>query len=190
MGTPNFAYKNRCIVVTDDDFEWGNVPETESIPQGYTGYPQSIIPTDFNFFNVVLTGGYYEHACIDYEEKDGDWKDLMGFSYYYEPQTKSEFFLDVMDFFNISEYRLRKLCNGIKRDNYEYDYQFVDALFETVGQWLMEQEEIKVNEYLDNLMNGYGYEEYVRTVLFSNGEAWYSPKKTVGREALLQAVAS
>ena len=70
MGTSNFAYKNRCIVVTNDDFEFGNVPETEYIPQGYRNYSQSRIPTDFNFFNVVLTSGYYEHACIDYVEKD------------------------------------------------------------------------------------------------------------------------
>lgn len=190
MSTPNFAFEHRCIVVTDEDFELGNVPETEYIPQGYTSYPQSIIPTGFTFFNVVLTSGYYEAACIDYEAKDDDWESFLGYCYGGCPTTKSEFFADMKDMHGISEHRLRKLCDGIKREDFEYGYQFADALCEAVGEWLMEQEEVKVNKYLDKLMEEYGYQEYERTARFSNGEAWYSPKKTEGREALLQAVAN
>lgn len=27
MGAANFCYENRCIVVTNEDFDFGNVPE-------------------------------------------------------------------------------------------------------------------------------------------------------------------
>lgn len=190
MSTSNFAYENRCIVVTDDDFEFGNVPETECIPQGFTSYPQSLIPTDFRFWDVVLTSGYYEAACIDYERKDLDWECELGFSYGCCPTSKREFYAEIQREFGISMYRLRKLCDGIKRENFEYEWKFTDALCEAVGEWLAGQEEAEVNKYLDELMEEYGYQEYVCVACFSNGEAWYSPKKTEGREALLQACES
>lgn len=120
MSTPNFAYKHRCIVVTNDDFEFGNVPETERIPQGYTSYPQSLIPTDFNFYNVMLTSGYYEAACIDYEEKDDDYKELLGFTWYYEPESKKEIFEELMDFgYKITRYRFDRLTKGINRKDFD-----------------------------------------------------------------------
>lgn len=191
MSTPNFAYEHRCIVITDDDLEFGNLPETEPIAQGFTCYPLSLIPTSFNFYNVVLTSGYYEAACIDYEEKDGDYKELLGFSWYYEPESKKEVFEDLIDLgFKISRYMFNKLCKDIKRANFKYDYDYFYKIFEAVGEYLMEIEEVEVNKYLDKLMADYGYDEYVCTARFSNGEAWYEKKATSGREALLQAVAS
>lgn len=177
MSTPNFSYKHRCIVVTDEDYEWGNVPETESVPQGYTSYPYSLIPTEFRFFNVYLTSGYYEGGCIDYEEKDEEWKDLLGFSWSYEAESKAEFWSDLEEErFKITRYRFNQLCKGINRKDYKEAWEFTDKLCEAVGEWLAAQEEMEVNEWLDELMDGYGYKEYECSELFSNGEAWYQEK--------------
>ena len=30
MGTSNFFYKNRCVAISDEDYNTGNVPECES----------------------------------------------------------------------------------------------------------------------------------------------------------------
>lgn len=177
MSTPNFSYQHRCIVVTDEDYEWGNVPETESVPQGSTSYPYALIPTEFRFFNVYLTDGYYEGGCIDYEEKDEEWKDLLGFSWSYEAESKAEFWSDLEEErFNISRYRFNQLCKGINRKDYKEAWEFTDKLCEAVGEWLAAQEEMEVNEWLDELMDGYGYKEYECSELFSNGEAWYREK--------------
>lgn len=191
MSTPNFSYKHRCIVVTDEDYECGNYPETEYIPQGFTSYPQSLIPTDFRFFNVVMVAGYYEASCIDYEEKDNEFKDLLGFSWGYEAESKAEFWCDLKEErFKISRYRFDRLTKGINRKDFENAWEFADKLCDVVGEYLAAQEETEVNDWLDHLMDEYGYKEYVCYAVFSNGEAWYEPKETQGRRALLQAVAS
>lgn len=192
MSAPNFSYEHRCIVVTDEDYESGNVPETKSVPQGYTSYPYSLIPTKFRFHNVYLTDGYYSGGCIDYElNEDDEWKDLLGFSWNYEAESKAEFWSDLKDErFNITRYRFDRLTKGINRKDFESAWEFTDRLCKVVGEWLAEQEEAKVNEYLDQLMNDYGYDEYVCCARFSNGEAWYEKKETKERKALLQAVAS
>lgn len=191
MSTPNFSYVNRCIVVSSDALEWGNHPELENTNVGDRSYPSYIIPAGFRFYDVLLTYGYYEAACIDYQEKDDEsWECLLGYRWRDCPTTKKEFFSDMKYWFKLSEYRFRKLCNGIKRENFKYEWDFTDALCEAVGIYLMEQEEQKVNEYLDKMIEDYGFTEYVCCEIFSNGEAFYTPKKTQGREALLQAVAS
>lgn len=190
MSAPNFSFEHRCIVVTDDDYESGNVPETEYIPQGYTSYPQSLIQTDFRFHNVVMTSGYYEAACIDYEEKDGEYKDLLGFTYSYEAESKAELWSDLKEErFKITRYRFDRLTKGINRKDFGNAWELTDKICEVVGEWLAAQEENEVNEWLDCLMHEYGYKEYVCCARFSNGEAWYEPKAERGRKALLQAVA-
>jgi hypothetical protein len=73
-GTGNFYYENVCLYVSDEDYESGNVPEIENNSINYSrNFPQYPL-VDYNdnlrFYNIVLTPGYYEGACIDYVEID------------------------------------------------------------------------------------------------------------------------
>ena len=126
MSTPNFSYTHRCIVVTNEDLEDGNVPETEYFSQGYTSYPSSLIPTDFRFFKVLLTSGYYADACIDYElDDDVPFKDLLGFSLNYKAESKAELWNDLKEErFDITRYRFYQLCKGINRKDFESAWEF------------------------------------------------------------------
>lgn len=173
MSTPNFSYTNRCIVVTEDDLLSNNVPVTET--NSWINHTSAIIPTDFYFFDVVLTRGHYEAACIDYEEKEEDYTSILGYDLYY-PNTKREFFDDMKYYFGLTEYRLRKLCAGINLKDFYYVEDFADALCQSVGEFLKKREEIKVDEYLDEIMRHYGYQEYSCIACFQNGEAIYSLK--------------
>lgn len=71
MSTPNFKYKNRCIVVSDDDYENGNYPEYEgeneiSGNRNYPSYKLREQPEGCGILIAILTGAYYSGACIDY----------------------------------------------------------------------------------------------------------------------------
>ena len=75
-GTSNFYYENRCVVVTDEDYESGNVPETEKRPvndnRNFPQYPLVDYNDDLKFHSIVLTPGYYQAACLDFVEVDND----------------------------------------------------------------------------------------------------------------------
>lgn len=75
-GTGNFYYENVCLLVTDEDYETGNYPAYESRPiNGNNNFPQYPLEDwndDLRFWQIVMTPGYYEHACIDYVEVDCD----------------------------------------------------------------------------------------------------------------------
>lgn len=66
MGTSNFAYENRCVVVTDEDFEFDNIPERGECISNY--YFRNNFPTYtltgysdlFKFHDIVISAGYYE----------------------------------------------------------------------------------------------------------------------------------
>lgn len=75
-GTGNFYYENRCVVVTDEDYDDGNVPPTEDRPlngnRNFPQYPLSDYNDDLKFHSIVLTPGYYSGACIDFVEVEND----------------------------------------------------------------------------------------------------------------------
>ena len=76
-GTGNFYFENRCVVVTDEDYENGNYPEYEKKPidpysRNYPQYPLIDYNDGLNCYRIVLTAGYYEAACIDYVEIECD----------------------------------------------------------------------------------------------------------------------
>ena len=50
---------------------------------------------------------------------------------------------------------------------------YVEKATEKVGEYLAKKEEKEVNEYIDKLKEGYGYEEVCRFATFSNGETIY-----------------
>lgn len=177
MGTSNFCYKNRCVVVTDEDYEDGNVPAHNTYDKSsLRSFPSYFLDdSNFEFWDVVLTAGYYDAACIDYKPKLDEYgQDMvtrrMRYAHWYSSVT--ELIEDFVDEFKISRYRVRKLigklseCKDLER--------FCERAFDRVHEYLSELEEDKVNEFIDQIKEEYGYSEYEVSGIFSNGEAVYS----------------
>lgn len=171
MSTTNFAYKNRCIVVTDDDYEINNLPPMGKWLNGNRSYPscELAVSDDFDFFDVVITSGYYQDACIDYIRNEQTAEYFLGDTMYYP--TKRELFNTCKEEFGLSEYRLRKICGRVK-DFADYD-AWIESAYEKITEYLVDKEESQVNAYLDNIKLLYGYEEVKCTAVFSNGEGIY-----------------
>lgn len=175
MGASNFSFDNRCIVVTNDDFEMGNVPSLTEKSDRDRNYPSTILTKSeqFKFWDIVLTYGYYEHACIDYRDNEVTCEDWLGAWYYYS--TQSEIFEFMLKEFgkdyNLTLYRVRKVCGTMgKLSLEEYYYRAVERLTE----YLRGIEEEQVNKVLDTIKKEYGYDEVAVSCRFSNGETWYS----------------
>ena len=169
MATSNFCYENRCVVVTDDDYEIGNLPEMGECVDNSRNYPSYLIE-EFEFWVVVLTVGYYEGACIDYIEhhKHSPYDVVQGYIGY--PSTKKELFKECKEAFDLSRRKMQAICGNV--GNMDID-DYVEKATEKVGEYLAEKEEKEVNEYIDKLKEGYGYEEVCRVAIFSNGETIY-----------------
>ena len=109
MATGNFAYENRCIVVTDEDYAEGNLPPMGEREGDSRNYPSRLLAVsdDFQFWNIVITTGYYSGACIDYKENDATIEGWLGPTFYYE--TQKGFFNECHNEFGISYYQLKKV---------------------------------------------------------------------------------
>lgn len=171
MSTCNFSYENRCIVVTNDDYEMDNLPPMGKWLNGNFSYPSRklAVSDDFDFFDVVITSGYYQDACIDYMCNDRTAESFLGSAAYYN--TKQQLFDECKNEFGLTEYQLRKICGRVK-DFTDYD-AWIESAYENITEYLANKEERKVNEYLDGLKKLYGYEEVKRVCVFSNGEGIY-----------------
>ena len=174
MGAANFAYTNRCIVVKNDDYEWGNMPEIDETCRTY--YDRSYngqrlaVSDKFKWHDVVINAGYYEDACIDYVRREDAYiEDYLGQPYYYN--TRKEFFNECRYQFGVSERFLRRVCGRVA-DFGCFD-AWLDNAYEKLADALAEREEDEVNAELDQIKAGYGYEEYGCFARFSNGEAMY-----------------
>lgn len=171
MATGNFLYENRCIVVTDEDWEDGNVPPLgKSDKNSSRSYSSTLLAVsdDFNFWDIVLTSAYYSGACIDYKENDVTVEYWLGSTYYYE--TQKDFFNECHNEFGLSYYRLKKICGNVGDLDIE---TYLENAYEKLTDYLREREEVKVNEYLDGVKKMYCYDEYVCVARASNGEAYY-----------------
>ena len=177
MGTCNFCYENRCVVVTNEDYEDGNVPAHRTYDKSsLRSYPSYILDdSNFEFWNVVLTAGYYADSCIDYKPKLGEYGEdvvthTMPSAYWYSSVT--ELIEDLVDMFELSRYRVRKLIGKLSECK---DLEcFCERAFCRVNEYLSELEEVKVNEFIDQIKEEYGYSEYGVLGIFNNGEAVYS----------------
>ena len=172
MGTRNFAYDNRCIVVTDEDYEIGNVPKLGESDYD-RNYPSRNIAEDdmpeFNFWTPVITIGYYADACIDYVRTERNAEYWLGRDIYYN--TKNDVIEECIKVFKLSRYRLNKILPKLYKDR-EFGDWYWDAI-EALTEYLAEIEEKKVNEYLDELKAKYGYEEVGLVATMSNGVGIY-----------------
>lgn len=169
MATSNFCYENRCVVVENDDLEMDNLPVLGEWVDKSRSYPSRLIE-NFEFWQVVLTYGYYEGACIDYIEHPSrsPYDVVQGYIGY--PSTKKEFFKECKEAFGLSRRKMQAICgnvNGMDIDDY------VEKATEKVGEYLAEKEAVKVNKFIDGLKQLHGYEEVERMATFSNGEAIY-----------------
>lgn len=171
MSTCNFAYENRCIVVTNDDYEMDNLPPMGKWLNGNCSYPSRklSVSEDFDFFNIVITSGYYQDACIDYMRNDCTAESFLGSAIYYS--TKQQLFDECKNEFGLTEYQLRKICGRV-RDFADYD-AWIESAYDKITEYLVDKEETKVNTYLDGVKNLYGYAEIICTGVMSNGEGVY-----------------
>ena len=169
MATGNFCFENRCVVVTNDDYEMDNVPEYGKCIDNDRNYPSWLIK-EFEFWEVVLTAAYYEGACIDYVEHHSrsPYDVVQGYIGY--PWSKKELFRECKKNFGLSRRKIQAICGNV--GDMDID-TYVEKATQKVGEYLAEKESIKVNEYIDELKNLYGYEEVCKVATFSNGETIY-----------------
>ena len=169
MATSNFCYQNRCVIVTDDDYEFENIPECEDnecLPYN-SSFPSKLIKR-FEFWDVVLTSGYYQDACIDYVERDDIWDVITGYIGY--PCSKKELFAELKDAFGISKRMAQKICGNVGTLDID---DYVEQAKDKIKDYLAEREEHEVNAYIDKLKEEYGYRECTCIGRASNGEAFY-----------------
>ena len=175
MSAPNFSYDRRCILVANDDFEYGNVPAHNTPFGNDLSYPSAYLDAfkdDFATVAIVLTSGYYADACIDIVDREDKANELIGCADYYSNYTRKELLDDVCYFLGCSRNFANKFFKGLRRNDYNYGSQLEEA-FDTLVEAWRDVEVKKANKVVDKIMRDYGYKELTRTALFSNGEAWY-----------------
>ena len=168
MGTSNFFYRNRCVAISDDDYNTGNVPECES---NYFGRDKMLLKKVL-MYNITINIGYYTGGCIDYEIND-NYDNIINeyYGYYYTPSTKKELIADIAnycsDYIKVSKRELTKVLLGLRIDK---DYEQISDMLDN---FILPRIEDKVNEIIDNIKREYGYIELKRISTLSNGEAIY-----------------
>ena len=174
MATGNFSFENRCVVVSNDDYEFGNIPSLGNWVNSNRNYPSRILEEYdfFKFYQIVLTSGYYEDACIDFVEKNEgyDIADLLCKSDYY--QYKIDFIQDCIAEFGLSKYLINKLCGTIKDCGGDLECWLSNAV-EKITDYLKECEAKDCNKIIDQIKEDYGYIEVCCVGRFSNGECLY-----------------
>lgn len=189
-GAPNFNFINRCVYVSSDDIEDGNVPETSKLPSNLDqnrSYHRQLIEEFSHGLYVVMTSGYHEGACIDWiADEDMDPNN-------FEPRRYPDDFIN-----SLSDAGFDELADDA--DLYDGDTTVDDSgrlpdeavtIFTAIQKRAIDRynEEIdRVNAYIDDIKETYGYTELSLIGVASNGEAFYKPVNedvniTVGRKA-------
>jgi hypothetical protein len=177
MSAPNFSYSRRCVLVTNDDYEYGNCPALGKSFDRDRYYASTYLKKyedDFSTVAIVLTNGYYQDACIDIVDDDSLVSELSCSDYHFARLTRDELYDELYYYFkgNISKRMMLRHLKGLNRWDYDYQSKLahaVDAMFEEVR----DRELKKADKVVDQIMKDYGFRELVKTVQFSNGEAWY-----------------
>lgn len=180
MSAPNFSYQRRCVRVSNNAFDFGNVPDCDTPFDNDRSYPSYYLDDykdKFSTIAIVLTCGYYADACIDIVDDDRLVGELSCGDYHFARLTRDELYDDLYYYFNgnITKRMMLRHLKGLNRrdDDYQSKLSYaIDAIFEEVRDY----EVRKANKVVDKIKKEYGYKELVRTALFSNGEAMYSYK--------------
>ena len=197
MGARNFVYQNRCVVITDDDYEFGNLPTLGDYIDISRSYPSRIVEIDdleltkvkeyratikpIHLHNIVVTSGYYEHACLDFlRNEDNSSIDYVGWSCHYDFNTIEEIIEPITSNFNITAEEIKTLIKHrmdamhITAETDEDKFQsFYEYLMDDIDEKIIENEKIICNKIIDLIKESYGYEEYGCVAVASNGEGFY-----------------
>lgn len=195
MGTRNFSYINRCVVVTDDDYNFGNIPTLGEYANNSRNYPSRLVEYDvidevysflqtikpIKFHNIVLTSGYYEDACIDFvRDEDKSAMDYTGWSCSYNYNDINKIIDDVSNRYNISVQEVENILQkrmelmNITAETDDDDFQtFYENLIDDIDEKIIENEVTHCNKIIDIIKNLYEYDEYNCIAVASNGEGFY-----------------
>jgi hypothetical protein len=201
MGTSNFCYENRCVVTSNDDYEFNNLPQLGDWVNNSRNFPskevlinelscckdyiKSIKP--IRLHRIVMTSGYYEHACIDFVCNDSVYNseyvfvtDCLGSLGYYNFQDMKEIQSEIVETFQITNEEFETIYNKVMSnmgitENDEDDFDvFFDVLMNEINDKIIDNERIHCNKIIDLIKEGYGYEEYGCVCVASNGETLYN----------------
>ena len=190
--TGNFAYENRCILVTEDDIEDGNVPETDDRPinrnSTFPQYPLIDYNDDLKFHSIVLTPGYYEGACIDYvninDEDDLEYYDWLCQNRVLDLIYKGDAINTLKSIFSdfpvITEEDFKSAIQSAKdkhislsKEMRSDDSPIRKKIIDTYEKDTIAEAK-KCDKILDEIKRDYGYKELNVFARFSNGETMYS----------------
>ena len=190
--TGNFAYENRCILVTEDDIKEGNVPETDKRPinrnRTFPQYPLVDYNDDLKFHSIVLVPGYYEGACIDYvninDEDDLEYYDWLCqnrvLDFIYKGDAINTLKSIFSDFPVITEEDLKSAIQSAKnkgitlsKEMRSDDSPIRKKIIDTYEKDTIAEAK-KCDRILDEIKKEYGYKELKVSARFSNGETMYS----------------
>ena len=197
MGARNFVYQNRCVVITDDDYEFDNLPTLGDYFDNSRNYPSRIVEIEnlelkkveqyrttikpIRLHNIVVTSGYYEHACLDFlRNEDKSSIDYVGWTCYYNFDTIEKIIEPITSNFNITaeeikaliKYRMDAMLITAETDEDKFQ-SFYEYLMDDIDEKIIENEEIICNKIIDLIKESYGYEEYGLVAVASNGEGFY-----------------
>lgn len=167
MSTPNFHYKNRCIVISDEDYDNFNLPVITDYKNSGR-YSQWLIPSGFYVHSIIVTSGYYSGACIDYVPHA---KDFLSEKISMEEGEEAEAVMEIMDYFPDADegYLMARVMDITGAE----DLSERDEAIASLASYIEELEEPRVNKALDEIRDGYGYTEVRCIAVLSNGEAIY-----------------
>lgn len=178
MSAPNFSYQHRCVVVTDEDYECGNTPLLGEWNDGDRSYPSTELhlseKAHLKLVKAVITGGYYSGACIDYIDTGETVEGILGSAYYFTTHNRAELIDTVQYYFPaMSKRAINKCFKGCNKSSDDYENQIWKA-FDKLTEAIVAYESRIANSIVDKVKKSLGLNEYVRTAIFSNGEAIYT----------------
>lgn len=195
MGAKNFCYNNRCVVTSNEDYEFNNLPKLGDWVNNSRNYPSKEvlyqeenstkeyakeIKKPIRLHKIVMTSGYYEHACIDFIVNDYEYvTDCLGCLGYYCFQDMKEIQTEIVETYHISNEEFTSIYNkvmtnmGITENDEDNFDTFFDVLMNEINEKILDNERIHCNKIIDLIKDGYGYEEYGCVAVASNGESVY-----------------
>ena len=192
MGAINYSFINRCVVVTDDDYEFENIPTLGEYANNSRSYPSRHIEYDeinevksflqtikpIKLHNIVLTSGYYEHGCIDFvRDEDKSAIDYTGWSCLYNYNNINGIIYEVSSRYNISAQEVETILKkrmelmNITAETDDDDFQtFYESLMDDIDAKIVENEILHCNKIIDIIKKVYGYKEIYSKPSYCMGE--------------------
>lgn len=176
MGTRNFKYERRCVIVEDDDLEAGNYPELEKKPLNNDRDFSTYRLDDYNDSDItktlwiVMSYGYYEGACIDIIDQEDFLYDRYSISYmipYLEDdddmtETIKDLSGEIFEDFKHVDAKIKvieKLLKRIIEFGLTMKYGKENPHVKALEDYLRNLELKKVNNIVDQIKKTYGYVE-------------------------------